>query len=119
MNIEPSFYANIWIAGDHAQAVQSCRDYCMDVPLCVTVTPTTFVYVGGAEAGACVRLLNYPRFPSTPDRIRDTAKHLAGYLRRALCQHSYTVEFPDSTCWDSVRSEPRLPSTMSGESTVS
>jgi hypothetical protein len=87
---EPSFYANIWIAGDYKQAVQACREFCMNVPLCATVSPTTFVYVGGAEEGVCVRLINYPRFPERPDVIRDRATALAalGHKARAAIAHS-------------------------------
>jgi hypothetical protein len=102
----PSFYANIWIAGDHAQAVQACRQFCLNVPLCVTVTPTTFVYVGGAEDGVCVRLINYPRFPKEPAEIQETATALAEHLRSALCQHSYSIEYPHETVWDTKREQP-------------
>lgn len=100
---EPSFYANIWIAGDHARAVQACREFCMNVPLCVTVTPTTFVYVGGAEEGVCVRLINYPRFPKSLSELQETAGALAEFLRTALCQHSYTIEGPQETEWNTRR----------------
>lgn len=100
---EPSCYANIWIAGDHARAVQACREFCMYVPLCVTVTPATFVYVGGAEEGVCVRLINYPRFPKQPSDIQANAVALAEFLRSALCQHSYTVEGPTETMWNTTR----------------
>lgn len=103
---ENSWSASIWIAGDHAQAIQACRAYCMDVGLCVTVTPTTYVYTGGVEAGVCVRLINYPRFPVLRDELRSKALHLADHLRCALCQHSYTVEFPDITVWDTLREQP-------------
>lgn len=99
----PSFYANIWIGGDAARAVQACREFCMNVPLCVTVTPTTFVYVGGAEEGVCVRLINYPRFPKEPAELQETAMALAEHLRIALCQHSYTIEGPSDTEWNSNR----------------
>jgi hypothetical protein len=99
----PSFYANIWIGGDHARAVQACREFCMTVLLCVTVTPTTFVYVGGVEEGVCVRLINYPRFPKEPAELQETATALAEFLRSALCQHSYTIEGPTETEWNSKR----------------
>jgi hypothetical protein len=102
---EPSFYATIWLAGSHQIAVQACRVFCMNVPLCVTVTPTTFVYVGGAEDGVCVRLINYPRFPEQPDIIREKAIALAEHLRNALAQHSYSIEFPDMTHWDTKREQ--------------
>lgn len=102
---DQSWSASIWIAGDLLQAIAACRGYCMSGGLCVTVTPTTFVYTGGAEEGICVRLINYPRFPVTRDELRQTALHLADHLRCALCQHSYSVEFPDITVWDTLREQ--------------
>lgn len=103
---EQSYYAAIWIAGDHGHALGACRAYCMDVGLCVTVTPTIYVYTGGSEEGVCVRLINYPRFPVDQEKLKATALHLADHLRCALCQHSYSVEFPDTTVWDTLREQP-------------
>lgn len=100
-----TWYANIWMAGDYAHAVQSCRAFCIDVGLCVTVTPTTYVYTGGSETGVCVRLINYPRFPKVPDELEATAKQLAAHLCCALCQQSYSIEFPEITLWVSLRPE--------------
>lgn len=92
-----SFYVNIWIAGDYDVAVQACREFCMTTPLCVTVTKTEYVYVGGAESGVCVRIMNYPRFPSTMEEIALKADTLAEFLRNKLCQKSYSIEFSDRT----------------------
>ena len=93
-----SFYANIWIAGDYDVAVQACKEFCMETPLCVTVTKTEYVYVAGSQSGVCVRLINYPRFPVVEENlIRDKAYSLAYFLRIKLCQESYTVEFPDDS----------------------
>lgn len=98
-----TFYANIWIGGDHNVAVQACREYCAENPLCVTVTPTSFVYVNGMETGVCVRLINYPRFPKTHDEINNEALKLAEFLRKKLCQDSYSIETPEVTDWVSYR----------------
>jgi hypothetical protein len=121
--IAPTWYANIWIAGDYAAAVQACREYCRDNPLCVTVTPTVYVYTGGAQDGVCVRLINYPRFPS--DSLEGAAKDLADDLRYTLCQDSYTIEYADQSVWYSNREEPCKadiwcdPLSASDEATVS
>lgn len=45
--VEATFWATIYIAGDAEHAKQVCRDFCLAVGLCVTVTPTTFIYSGG------------------------------------------------------------------------
>lgn len=103
---EKSFYAMIWIGGDYAKTVQSCREFCMTTPLCVTVTPTAFVYVSGMQDGVCVRLINYPRFPATDDEIRTKAVALADHLLGDLCQESYSIEYADHTEWTSTRAIP-------------
>lgn len=100
-----SFYATIWIAGDAAEAERICRRYCMDVGLCVTVTPTRFIYTGAAEDGVCVRLVNYPRFPVDPDNIRFMADNLADALRNGLSQWSVMIETPVETIWRTTRPE--------------
>ena len=40
-----------------------CQQYCDEVGLCITVTPTKFVYTKGGEDGCLIGLINYPRFP--------------------------------------------------------
>jgi hypothetical protein len=97
----PSDYANIWIAGDYAQAVQACREFCMATPCCVTVAPAMYVYTGGAEDGVCVRLIRYPRFPD--EDIDGRAEQLAFYLKAALCQDSFTVETKAQNWWHTTR----------------
>lgn len=74
-----------------------CCDYVERVKLCVTVTPTAFLYVGDEEPGAIVGLINYPRFPSTPETIKAHAMALAEELKQALAQNRVTVVFPDET----------------------
>lgn len=95
---EPTFWAEIAIAGDYNDARNACRAFCED-GLCVTVTRTSFIYTGGEQSGVLVRLINYPRFPSTHAEIERKAMDLADYLRRALYQDSYTVITPEKTTW--------------------
>lgn len=101
----PTLTVAIWIAGDYARAVQACREFCMGMPLCVTVTPTDYVYVGGMESGVRVGLMNYPRFPESLPEISAKAEALAEFLRVALCQSSYSIEHPHETAWVSHRKE--------------
>jgi hypothetical protein len=98
-----SFPVSIFIAGDYAQAKQVARKFCMNVGACVTVTPTSYIYTGGEEAGVIVGFINYPRFPAAPDDIFGKAKQLADDLMHGLCQHSYTIQTPDQTYWFSRR----------------
>jgi hypothetical protein len=102
--VVPTAWATIFIAGDYADAVRCCRNFC-DEGLCVTIESTTYVYTRGAEAGVRVGLINYPRFPSTQEQLTDKALRLSDELRQALFQSSYSIMTPAETIWRSWRPE--------------
>lgn len=81
----------------HARAARIVQRYCDEVGLCATVTRTRFVYTRGSEPGVVVGLINYPRFPSTPEQIQAHALELGERLRRGLRQQRVSVVFPDVT----------------------
>jgi hypothetical protein len=91
-----TFSATIHIGGSVERIRDVCRAFCLR-GLCVTVTPTEYIYTGGSESGAAVGLINYPRFPSEPERIRATAKELAAVLMSECCQRSCSVVCSDET----------------------
>jgi ferredoxin len=93
----------IFIAGDGAKALEVCRSYCDEVGYCVTVTPTTYVYRDGQEAGVIIGLINYPRFPADLDTIAGKAIALAKLLRVELGQDSFCIQTPETTTWCSWR----------------
>ena len=101
----PPFSADIYIGGDLAQAKQICRKYCYEKGLCVTVTPVDYIYTGAEEAGVKVSLINYARYPSTPNNIALTAFELASLLLEGLCQHSYSVVTPEESVFFSRRKD--------------
>ena len=101
----PSYPVSIFIAGEPWRAQAVCSDFCDRVGLCVTVTETSYRYTGGSEQGVIVGLINYPRFPSTPEAIWERAEQLASVLRERLGQQSYTIQAPDKTVWFSHRPE--------------
>ena len=101
----PSYPVSIFIAGSTTHADAICREYCDAVGFCVTVTQTNYVYTNGEETGIIVGLINYPRFPSTPDEITAHAFTLGDMLRERLGQQSYSVQTPDLTVWRSWRQE--------------
>jgi hypothetical protein len=99
----PSNPISIFIAGNADQAQEICRAFCFGVGLCVTVTPTEYIYTGGQETGVIVGLINYPRFPNDPANLLNIAKQLADDLMHGLHQHSYTIQTPTETYWHSRR----------------
>lgn len=96
---EPTFTITLYIAGDAAQAKASLRRECFEEGLCVTLTPTTFIYTGGAEEGVAVGFVNYPRFPTTPIALKDKAQRVARRLMDDLCQRTCLIVAPHETVW--------------------
>lgn len=92
----------LFMAGDISHAKQVLRRFCREHPCCVTVTPTSFIYNGGEEAGFAVGLRNYPRFPTDAYSLRSLANDLGERLRSELGQRSYmVVDAQGMTTWSS------------------
>lgn len=94
---EPTIQVLIFVAGDMVDIRRACRSFVMR-GLCVSVEATSFIYTGGAEEGALVRLVNYPRFPKGRD-IANQAKSLAHYLIEECHQESALIVADDTTTW--------------------
>lgn len=94
----PTHNVDIFIAGSLEKIEQVCREYCM-VGLCVTVSPVSFVFTYGKETGAKIGLINYARFPMTPEQINDHARSLAELLAERCCQRSCSIVTPTETTW--------------------
>lgn len=94
-----TYHIEICIAGNLDDAKRTCRSFCFNVGLCVTVTPTDYVYTGGQEAGVIVRLINYPRFPTTKEQMWEVAVALGARLKHDLCQNNYSLVADDKTQW--------------------
>jgi hypothetical protein len=102
----PTYTATIYVGfkdreTGEVQSIQNARrviqEYVDAVGLCVTVTPTEFVYTNGGEPGIAVGLINYPRFPAEPRDIEDGAIELAWRLQTYCRQYKVSVVFPDRT----------------------
>lgn len=102
-----TYWAKIFIAGPISEIEQVCREYCTEVGLCVTVTPTKYIYQGGEEVGAEIGLINYPRFPKASEEIKQTAFKLADRILLLTHQGSYTIMTPDDTSYYSRRDDFR------------
>jgi hypothetical protein len=87
-------WVRIYIAGPVPLIEQCCREFVLD-GLCVTVTPTNYIFTHGEQSGAIIELINYPKYPSTPEEDWDQAIDLANFLLDNLHQGSYTVMSPE------------------------
>jgi hypothetical protein len=101
----PTFWARIYMSGPIDAAKQALRADCLREGLCVTIEPTLFIYTGGEETGFVVGLVNYPRFPSTPEAITHRAEQLIDALLLATHQQSALLMTPQKTRWVSQRQE--------------
>lgn len=99
------YSVRIFIAGDLDIIKQTCRDYCYQIGLCVTVTPTSYIYTGGEESGAIIELINYARFPKETTTIWNQAIELGQEIMIKACQTSYTVQDNEYSQWFSRRKD--------------
>ena len=98
-----TYWANIYVAGDREVSERVCREYCLKIGLCVTVTDCNYIYTGGAEKGIKVGLIAYPPFPETTEQIFNKAKGLALELAEINSQWSCTIQAKDKTVFFSRR----------------
>ena len=82
---------------DIYEAEKVIQDYCDTVGLCVTATPTKYIYTNGSERGVEVGLINYPRFESTPEKIMQHADAIASRLMLTFKQHRVSIVHNDGT----------------------
>ena len=94
---------NLYLSGPIDVAKQTIRAECLADGLCVTVTPTLFIYTGGEENGYVVGIRNYPRFPSDIISLRARAVTLMQKLLDATMQHSAMLVGPHETTWITKR----------------
>jgi hypothetical protein len=99
----PTYTIRLYLSGPIEVAKQMIREHVMAYPQCVTVEPTTFIYTGGEEQGYVVGLVNYPRFPTTPQQLDLYADNLARRLLAHTHQHSAMVVTPTTTTWITSR----------------
>ena len=85
------------IVGSIESVESLCQIICDDIGLCVTVTPTRFIYTNGSEPGCVIGLINYPRFPSSKENIIKKAKDIAITLKDYCEQNRVSIVTPDVT----------------------
>lgn len=94
-----TYTISVYMAGDIEQAKQVLRGHCYRRGLCVTVTPTHFIYTGGEETGYIVGFVNYPRFPCAPADLWERAREIVHDLLVVGNQRSALFVAPDRTEW--------------------
>lgn len=99
----PTYKVQIYTAADFKKAKEVCREFCFENTLCVTVQKTNFIYKGGEESGVVVELVNYPRFPTSPESLFEKATLLANELMTYCCQESFLITDDKQTLWTSIR----------------
>lgn len=106
MKISKTFTANIYVGFKEMdtglihtidEVHDICKKYVDTIGLCVTITPTKYIYTNGNEPGACIGLINYPRFPDTDENIEIKAIKLAELFLVTFRQFKVTVVMPDRT----------------------
>ena len=93
---------DLLIAGDYGRALEICERFCLD-GFCVSVFRADYVYTMGREEGVCVRIINYPRFPSSEMELEGKAKSLGLLLMEGLNQGSFSIVGPRETVFVSRR----------------
>jgi hypothetical protein len=102
MKSNETFTASIYVGTRHGysdvdEIRQWLQEFCNDVRLGVTLTPTEFIYVDGGEPGVIVGLINYPRFPKPIKEIKENAVAIAQGLMELCEQERVSIVFSDET----------------------
>lgn len=102
----PTFTATIYVGlkdrasgtvFTHRYAKSIIQEYVDAVGLCVSYTETEFIYTRGGEMGMAIGLINYPRFPSSPEKIRTHAIRIAEILITECKQLRVSIVMPEET----------------------
>ncbi len=91
-----TYQVDIHITGNLIDIQRICQEHCMKGG-CVNVMPTDFIFTGGKESGAKIGLINYARFPSTDEEIKDDGMKLAKKLLIGCYQRSCSIVTPTTT----------------------
>lgn len=79
---------------DLSKAKIICEDFVDKKKECVTITQTTFVYVGSSEPGFMVGFIRYPRYINSKKELKKRAIELGKLLMIALGQNRVTIITP-------------------------
>jgi hypothetical protein len=104
-NLVWSFHVDIYVGlkegydgTQHSIAAleQELQEICNN-GLCVCVIPCKYIYKNGNDSGAIIRLINYPRLPSTKQKIKTKAISIAKRIQDKFSQYRISIHAPDMT----------------------
>lgn len=102
----PTWQATIWLGLQEGydgpiHSIEELKDkiavWADSNKICVTVTPTEFIYVYGREPGAAIGFIQYPRFPKPVELLEEDVLNLARILIIIFNQYRCSITFPDQT----------------------
>jgi len=89
-------WAKIYIAGPKHKAEDVCRKF-VERGACVNIYETNYIFKYGEQAGVVVEFINYPRFPMTPEQLKNMAEELGMLLLTEMSQGSFTIQTSTET----------------------
>lgn len=102
MKITDNYEAKIWLGlregytktyRDMNVVGKTIAEWCKKKEQCVTMTPTSYIYVDGQEPGLIIGFINYARFPLSKAEIRNRAIELGDLLMKECKQYRVSVTF--------------------------
>lgn len=105
MKTVPSFNIQIWLGlregyTDKVHSIDEVYEECQKIcaiGICVTITPTRFIYKDGWEDGVVIGLINYPRFPKEKQRLIYDSWEIANRLQERFKQIRLSITTPEKT----------------------
>ncbi len=86
---------------ERVQDIETLKDFLeknvKKTGLCLTITPTTFIYNDERETGAIIGLINYSRFPETKESIKQTTEEIANLCREHYKKNKIAIEYQNQT----------------------
>ncbi len=79
------------------RALNWLRGYAIANGVAFETSQTEFIYPTGSEEGLCISFINYPRYPNTPEEVREKATNLAKNFMKEFKQYRVSIVCSDRT----------------------
>lgn len=106
MKIENTLVATIYVGAkehydgklhSYDEAKSILQQYCNENPLCITLKQVDYIYKEGNEMGFEIGLINYPRFPTSPEEITNRAIEIGKIFKENFNQYRVSIVCSDKT----------------------